>query len=426
MFTNEQLLTYLKFAIDNNYLTKLKWMTSVFAFIAEKLPYENEYVLVTNTSITLKCDSNITIDKSYVNPILNSKDKVAIPANFLPNNKKAFDTTIGRVVMNHLLLSKALNNKVAYLNKSFTIGEIESDYIAKQLTSDLTKEDGILVKDYLAFIDTVSFVDNLAKYLSIGVTEKSLLPPPDMTEFREKSMDALLKKYGEDGILTPQAIAELEATLVAHDEEYLKDDPSNNKLVGKKVKAVARKKYYTAMGVTSGLDGSSGVNFNTLEKGWSKDKELLAALFNDIRSGSLSRGDETKLGGVTATTLMRAITGLLFVPGDCGNKVTMTTFIDTKLKSIYLGRTVIVGKSKTLLTDDNIDKFTNKNVELVSAGYCKQKDGFCTTCTNISFTDRPDALLTLAPDISAALLKFSLSKFHATTLTLTEIDLDLT
>ena len=111
------------------------------------------------------------------------------------------------------------SNKIPYINKEFKVSDIEKDYIASMLTDDENDLVNITVKEYKNFMDAVIYIEGFSKVLSVAGTEKSLLPPKGIEEYKKKVVKELETKYGKENMKDPKVISELEDKLKKYDED---------------------------------------------------------------------------------------------------------------------------------------------------------------------------------------------------------------
>lgn len=67
-------------------------------------------------------------------------------------------------------------------------------------------------------------------------------------------------------------------------------------------------------------------------------------------------------------------------PGDCGAHRTMKFMIPTEYRDFFIHCNIVVDGVRTELTEENIDLYLNKEVDLVSPLLCNHTDGTCEWC----------------------------------------------
>jgi len=413
--SNDKLLRIIEYGVKHKYFNKQKYILGLFSFIAED-DYEDEFFIIKDKKFYLKIEDGepYLLDTDYKDDLLNFKDKVNLPAGYLVNNSKDIETTIGRVVMNYVLLARNFGNKIPYINESFTVGYIEDNYIATLLTDDENDLEKITVKEYIQFMDAVLYISGWSKFLSVAGTKKSVLPPDGIEEYKKKVVAELEKKYGKDKMNTAKVTAELEEKLSKYDEEWLKGDVSNGRLMYGKTK-LARKKLFLNFGTSNTFGGKEDGVVNSLGEGWGTDPEQLTTLFNDARSGSFYRGAETQNGGVASKVLLRASSDIDIVDKDCSTK----TGAMKKISDSDIGRQKMVGNKWVTITDKDVGITTIVR----SPMYCKLKKDFCLECMGENMKGHTKGVSLMSIETGGSMLAMSLSKFHASALQLTNVSI---
>ena len=416
---NELLLKIIEAGIKFKYFNKQNFILTLFSFIAEN-EYEDDLFIIKDKTLSLKLeDEIIVLSNKYTDTLLDFKDKVKLPKGYIVNSDNNIETTIGKVVMNYLILSKNFSNKIPYINEAFDIGTIEDKYIASMLTDDPNDLTKISIDEYIKFMDSVTYIEGFSKFLSVAGTEKSLLPPKGIDEYKKKVVKELETKYSKEEMKDPKVISELEEKLNKFDEDWLKGDVSNNRLMYKKTK-LARKKMYLNIGASNTFNNKDDGVTNSLQEGWGTDPEQLATLFNDARSGSYYRGIETANGGVSAKHLLRASADKSIVNTDCGSTLGDEVIITDQ----HLGRYVIVGTKAALLDTETLKKFKGKLATLRSPMFCKLEKDFCVKCVGENMKDYEKGVSLMAIEVGGSILAMSLARFHATSLSLTKVTIE--
>jgi len=416
---NELLLKIIEAGIKLKYFNKQDYIVTLFSFIAED-EYEDDLFIIKDKTLSLKIeDEVIVLSKKYTDTLLDFKDKVSLPKGYIVNSDKNIETTIGRVIMNYLILAKNFSNKIPYINEAFNIGEIEDKYIASMLTDDPNDLTKISIDEYISFMDSVTFIEGFSKLLSVAGTEKSLLPPKGIDEYKKKVVKELEAKYTKEEMKDPKVISELENKLKKFDDDWLEGDVSNNRLLYKKTK-LARKKMYLNIGTSNTFNGKDDGVTNSLQEGWGTDPEQLATLFNDARSGSYYRGIETANGGVSAKHLLRASADKSIVNTDCGS----TLGDEEVITDQHLGRYVLVGTKAVLIDTETLKKFKGKLSTLRSPMFCKLEKDFCVKCVGENMKDYEKGVSLMAIEVGGSILAMSLARFHSVGLELTKVSIE--
>jgi len=419
-----KIVEYLGYAIKNEYPLHLKWMVDMFGIIAND-EYEDEYVYKKKDNILVKQDDKIiSLYDQPKSPLFNVKDIIKIPKDFLPNLDKDIETTVGRLIMNYLLLAYNFNHKIPYINRKFSVAEIE-DIIAKKLTDDTTDPEGIYIKEYIQFVDMVTYIKNFNKINSISATAKTLLPPPDIQKYREQLIAEYKKKYGPKALEKKNVIAEIEKKLEEYEKEYIKKDPAYGKLVTGKVSG-ARKKMYVSYGTGMEFTPSNRAKYvdKSLIEGWDKDPEKLTVMFNDSRLASYNRGKQTQDGGVVAKITLRAVNDIKILDTDCGTNVTEKVLVTKDNYKKLINRYMIIGNTTVEITEDNIKDYMNKYINLRTPMGCKLEHHYCVRCSTSEMKNYENGLSLLVNEVAGAILNESLKAMHKSGIESTTLNID--
>lgn len=404
---------YFLYAITKELLYTLEWFYCVMTLPNIK-DSNNKYRVVKNNAYYVIIEGEeIKIDDVDIKrPLLNLTDKIDIPANFLPNNDKELQTTVGRVIMNKLLLTDNFGNKIQFINERFNIDKIEAT-VAKLLLNDI-----VTVKSYINFVDVCSFLHGLSRITTVAATPKGMLPPPGIDKFKTKVKKELEEKYGPNWTSNRSNVAEYENRLREFDSEWLADDPANGKVLSGKVKNEARSKMHLVFGAEAGFD-KKGDNVslvdNSLMDGYPLNPELLTTMFNTSRSGSFDRGNETQKGGSTAKDILRATSAIRIVDKDCGSKLGKSILVTKDNKESLIGRYQIIN-GKTVLIED-IEPYMDKVIVVRSPLRCKTEgNNLCSICVGSILANYPTGINLVVLDISNSILTASLKSMHKSSL----------
>ena len=420
MKLNEVLTEFLKNSLKNDWMYYLKWVQFVFAFIAED-SYEDDIFKIENKKLYYHNGSDwVLLKDNYNDPIMNMDDIVTIDNNWINSfgtvmSNKSIETTVGRLVMNAILVKDPFKDKIDFINEEFNNKSLEKKYIHGKF-----KDGEITVEEFTRYLDLVMYIEGFANTLSLSATEKAITPPPGKEAFKKKMIEGIVKEYGKDALKNPTIMAKLEKALSEFDDEYLKGDEANGRLISGKVKNMARKKLFLTFGIGNSFKHEAEPVIDSLDKGIGKDPEKLAILFNDARAGSFSRGAETQQGGVIAKETLRATSDVKILDKDCGNKIYIPILV-TKENRVDLVDRYIFDKKLLLLTKENIDSYIGKVVNMRSPLYCKLENHLCKYCTGVMLGKYENGVSILATTFGGTVLKESLSKFHGSNLEIVKI-----
>lgn len=335
----------------------------------------------------------------------------------IPNGTAGQNTTVGRYILNYLLLADPFGNYFKYINDEIKIGKIEEQIVDALLDKKITNDQ---VGHY---IDNIYFIGHFTELCVPSFSEKSITTSDAVSKRRAE----LYEKY-KDQLDDPATMVRIEDELIALDKEYLKDDPSygfyrpNGEAFD-----VCRKRMFLTVGMVDAFDGEAAdYNFvkNSLDDGW--DVNDFPVLINDLRQGVYDRAMSTAKGGEESKFVSRIFQDTDITIEDCrtsrGLQVTLTKDVIDR----YLYRYIFTPKGLEMLTKDNKDKFLNKVVKVRSPQYCEAKSGYCYTCMGNLFKSLDVKNLGLiAISISSQFLTASLKSMHGVKTNLIDIsDID--
>lgn len=408
---------YIKYSMDNGNMLKINWYYTFFTLLEDT---ENEYFVYKDKRFYVKVDKGEEELVDFIGyPVYTFKFPVKLSRGDMKNLRTNVDTTVGRIVANKTLLEYNFGDKLEYINKKFSISDIEKE-LAKRL-----KDKSISTHEYLRFTDATIFLTGLTSITNVSATFKNILPPPNIDKIKKDLIDQYNKKYGPKWVNDRLRVVEYVEELKKVDAEWLKDDPTNNRLIGKKIKDNARVKSYLTFGPEVGFtkDGSE-MTFvqNSLSDQYPKDKKQITAIYNSIRSGSYDRGQETQKGGVAAKDILRALSNYVIAGEDCGSKIGKTVLVTESNIESLKNRYMIQG-GKTVLIEDP-KKYLGKTIELRSPMYCKNKEStYCKKCVGALMSDFKSAISLIGTDVSNILLTISMKSMHSNVVTLHKLDL---
>lgn len=410
---------YFTYSCKQGFLKKLNWYYAVCAMKVE----ENNYARVNNGKYEVNVNGNweviedITIDR----PLFMVHDTFTVSNELFPNVDGTITAYFGRLIANYILLVYPFGNKIPFINKEFTISDIEK-IIASSLTADGGKpKEGVsvplYVSEYINFVDATVMLQSMFRLFGYSATPKSILPPPKINEFKKKVKAYLASKYGPLWYKDQIYILEYKTLLSKYDNEWLKDDPSNNRLVSGKFKANGRSRMYLTFGAELGFD-TEGANpifmEESLTDGYPKESSKLTSAFNGGRSGSYSRGKETQKGGAIAKDILRATNSIkIDSKADCGSKIYKEIKVTKSLANAMIGRYMLDGDKEVVISDPK--PLIGKVIKIRSPLYCKLgKKKICGKCVGANLADHESGVMILVLDISSAILGSALKKMHKT------------
>lgn len=346
-------------------------------------------------------------------------DKVfTITKDFMVNfNREPELTSIGRVILNQLLLVEAFNDYIPYVNEDWDQSKIE------QIVADGLLEGSISKEQHKTFINLSYFLGHFTQLSVPTLTRRALTTSPKV-KIRKKE---LLEQY-KDQLTDPSIIQLIEGELLALDKEWLGEDLSTifYEGVGKKAYGVHRKKLFLAVGGIEEFDDKSGkYTFikNSLSEGLTT--EAFPTVCNEIIKGSYARGKETAKGGEFTLYMARVFQTLTTIEDDCGAIRGLPTKLTKNNINEFIGRAILTDNegSYIVLNKNNLNDYIDKIVNIRSPKYCKSKSGFCYLCLGQRFKTLNTQALGMIPiDISSTLLSASMAAMHGTKIDTIPID----
>jgi hypothetical protein len=424
-------LEYLKLAIGLKLFTKMGWMISVFSvtkphdgekYHGKIVPQDWGYSYVDVSGELVKIE-----DAPKGEPIFRFLDKIMVDASWAENVDKPQETRIGNLIFNHVAILSSFGKKHPFPFGKVTISGLE-DSIAPKLKS--TPKEGEERSDMYYYVDELMLFKNSLRYYS-GITQlstwsataRTMTSAPGVDEFKA----GLIKKYG-DTLTDPVQLTHFEKELQDFDEKYLEEDPANNTFMRGKVKNVSRKKMFLTMGAGLSFTDTNRVTpiTNSLQNGWPTEPEQFAAMMNDLRAGSYSRGAETIKGGVAAKVLLRSTNTLQIKDTDCGAKLGIRRVYDKSNLNKLVGRYIVGTKPVLVENVEQAGEYLGKSIKVRSPMYCKlQGDGNsrCRICCGENLFKFPDGFAIPATEVSGILLYASMKAMHGTVLSTAKLNL---
>lgn len=424
--------TYFLEAMKSGVYLRRSWWFSAFAVVTEdqdewkKEPYPYRLVqTMTGTFYVNPENVNELIkikDTEVGQAPFNHRDKVKLKAGSIENLNEDVEATLGNVIWNYTVLIYPFGSKIQFKTGKQTAKGVEA--IILPLLTDVPAEGVardpklIYVDEYLKFCDAVFFTTGFTQLFVPAATEKSILPPPGITEFKAK----LLEEY-KDKLHDPAVAALINAELVKFDAEYLKGDESEGFLISKKSRDTVRRKLFLIYGAEPGLDNKYDVDLvkQSLDEGW--DYSKFPQLNNALRAGSWSRGAETAVGGEAVKWLLRATSNIVVAMDDCGTKLGKSVELTPENLKKYKGFFMATPAGPVQLTDENAASVAGKRVMMRTPLFCKGSGtDFCKCCVGERLSLNPTAASSAVVEYGSAFLGIYMSAAHAKTLTLAKLD----
>ena len=347
--------------------------------------------------------------------IYGETDEFQLKPGVLSCCKTATDTTVGRFLLNVLLLELPFKGTIEYSNVTgFDIKGIEKQIVSKLLA------DQIEVPMYKEYVDNMYFIGHFCELCVPTVTRAALTTDPHVKDLKNE----LLTKY-KGQLSDPKVISEIESALIAMDEAYLKNDNSMRFYgpLGKKPFDIARKKLYLTVGGIEAFSKDTGqYNFiqNSLAEGWTN--QSLPTIANEIRKGSYNRGHETQLGGALTKYVMRVFQDFSIVEDDCGAKHGLLVDFHKYKISDFIGRYINDGGKWVAITEANMNKYSNGKYVMRSPMYCRSQTGICRKCAGDIYASLNHKHIAMyIVDISSTFTTMALKLMHGSKVSLIDV-----
>lgn len=347
--------------------------------------------------------------------VVGEVDQFTLPGKVLRNAPEPVKTTMGRFLLNKLLLELPFGEQIPYVNETIDIGDLDGVVTKLLMASKITTDQ---VKTYF---DNGFFIGNFAELCVPGYSKKSLTTDPNIAKRR----DELYREHIHE-LDDPVVVSKIEDELIAMDQEYLKGDVAMRfykPMNPGKVFGVARKKLYLSVGgieAFSNVAGQIDVIPQSLQEGFNED--TFTSFVNEIRKGSFQRGHETRKGGAQTKFIIRIFQDLVIDIEDCGTTKGMIFDFDKYSYKDFIGRYVWIKGKWTLVTEENCKTLPGGEQRVRSPMYCKHEGGICRLCAGEVLRDlqsKQPAMMIV--DISSTFMMAAMKNMHGSKLSLCEL-----
>lgn len=330
---------------------------------------------------------------------------------------KTLTTTVGRFIFNSFVLPKQFFSSEFYINEQITKKQFNNlfDKLSeKVLNGELLNSELSDVTDRITWIGS-QFVNTVGdSYGSDSLT---------LSEESKNKITKLVEEIDPDDTVS----------LDANEKEIvkiLKDDLSD-KSIGRIIASGAKGSWDGNAKPTLAVRGLINDEYSkdNLTEGNSLDS------YTKINSlhGSYSRSAKTALGGYQVNLINAGLnhTSLDTKTSDCRTtgyliiKIDEANFKKFKLRRVKLLRdTKDRFKKWTILNDDNKKEFFGKEIAIRSVMFCRNKNGYCTTCYGASYTQNgiTKNLGSLTALVGSNTMNKSMKAFHSSSLKRDTID----
>ena len=422
---------------------KVAWMISAFSITREgpddwkKDPYPYRIVFTPTGTFFVDPDNQelVKVEDAPVGEALyRFREKCILKTGEVPNFGEGgtyeIETSYGNIFFNWAVMVYAFGNRIGYYNPT---DKVKVPYLEDQILTrfydnpgagsptPLDGEDPIYVRDYLRFAEGMFYLTSLTQLCTYGATEKVLLPPPGLAEFKQKLLDE-----NRDNLHDKATIAKIDAALIAYDAQYLKGDAAENFLIDDKSRSTVRRKLFLMAGAETGLDENTvkaDLIQNSLLEGW--DISKFPSMNNSLRAGSFNRGSQTQLGGVSVKWLLRASSNMNVTVDDCGSRLGNVTLVTPENLRRMVGFSMVTQEGhKRIKSTSEAGAYLGKKLIMRSPMYCKlDKTDYCKVCVGERLTVNPDGLSIAVSDYGSAFLAIYMKAMHGKNLQLAKMNL---
>lgn len=421
-------IDYLVYAFNKKLYKKVEWMLNAFTiseasdsqpYPGKLVPGKTEYSFYNDQLELVKIEDSSTNELFRIDTL--------VPASKLTNLKDTPETTtLGRVLLNILLIEIPFRGILPFIDKKFSISTIESTIIPLLNPNPKNSAyalDKLYVNDLNTFGRSVMYLSSFSHIFIVATSDKLITPPEGIEEYKAK----LLEDPRFKGKLSDPVVFQLfEQELIKYDSEYLNTDP-NSKYFGtsEKSRSVIRKQMFLSVGYEQGFKKETKITpvINSLTEGIGvKD---LTDVNNAARIATAHRALATASGGYKAKTLARATTDVKLKEKDCRTKLGLRVLVSNANKKTLLGKYINTNNEPLLLTDKNVDSFVGKRVILRNPGYCSTQEGFCHICLGEELASNNGSRISIsAMSLGNAIMYSSMSKAHTGVKRLNEFSLE--
>ena len=394
-------------------------------------------------------------------------ERVVLDRDTLENCPVETETTVGRALMNKIMLCYPFRDKIGYINKRFMPRDVESiirdrledtpigesrdrdpsllneddishrserkiyvdEYIRYNQSetngsTDIRDHGKIYVDEYIKYNDACLFLSQLCQVCVPGVTEKAITPPPGSREYLQRLIDE--KKAKGESLHDAAVIAEIGSEMERMDQDYMRGDRSLGFLISKKKDfGIVRKKMYLMYGFDKGFTEGSEVDFIDRPLCDGYDYRKLDSYINGSRAGSFSRGAETQLGGVAVKELLRSSSNCSVMIEDCQSGIGIPTYIDESNIDTYIGFYCYIDGIERRIDRDNKDKYIGRVVEMRSPAYCRcEGTGFCAKCSGPHLSLHETGISSAVSAMGSVFLNTFMKAMHGKQLATVELNMD--
>lgn len=356
-------------------------------------------VILEETGLTIPTDT----------PLLSHRTAFILPAGHLANfmHGAPIVTSVGRFIMNFLILAYPFGDKIPYLNEVWKSSKIEDQ------VKDLVINKQISADEFNVYADNLMFIGHSPEFSSPNLTVKALGTGRNVLQ-RKRELLVQYKDQLDAG--DAAAMAQIEAELIALDKDYLKGDEAMNYLLKGKHFDIIRKKLFIADGMIEGFGDTGQYRFvqNSLSEGWTQKD--FPTIVNNIRAGAYARSQETQKGGEESKFVLRVFQNTRITDHDCGTTRTFNKTIDAENAAEYIYRNFLQANGQLgTITPEDYKRYIGQTLRFRSPLFCEGKNkGYCYTCMGKLFENLEQKVMaSVIQNLTSTFLTASLKKQHS-------------
>lgn len=393
---------------------------------AKKLsPQEaREFLALTRDDITLDfMRENFACIMGNDAPKYNTYDKITIPRGRFPGQNETIESTLGRFIVNLVVIPESYHLKHGYCNEELTKGAISS---IESKMGDMVLNDEMTVKEYADYLDYGEWISmGTVNFLGPTMDYDINIPIPEVIKRR----DELFEKYKKEIKRGESAIAEkIEKELLNIAKKKIKEK-----------KNPAYDFFESGVGSFANNYKKTSIMAGAIENPYTKKLDILKSNYIDgidineyskfsnlTLIGGYSRGVATQTSGYQRKKIDNAVQSVVLDEAgtDCGTKYTLDIEILPDFTKLFTNRYIVEDGKLILLTKENITKYVGKVVHMRSPMFCKSQN-ICNKCAGELFYKMgvKNAGL-LNSSMSGVLMNASMKKFHDATIKFNRIDIE--
>ena len=402
-------LDYFRYAIQQQLYLQRGWLLSVMGILpttTDEHSYATTGIKSQDGVVTVKVNNTDTVITDYKHqnqPLYGRDERVNVRSGDMRCIKQDLLTTYGLLVANALIIEYPYGGLVNYLNEEFT------EKLLNRVGYDAITDDRVTIDMHHRFENAISQIKCLAQTIVPSASRRSISANPKVAELKPQ----LLKEYA-GRLLDPASIAELQSKLSKIDDEYLKGDPSERFFISRKPK-MSRLRTEGMYGAEQDFIDESKISVmeNSLSEGWKvKDLPMMA---NNIRGGSINRGINTALGGVTVKEVARIFQNYTVNPNDCLATHGLTVQLTADNAKNYVGRYLL---TKSIpLTAEDCKHHIGKSIVIRSPTYCLSPGAsICKICIGDTIANSGIGINALMMGMSSTFLSLFMAAMHTSAL----------